>query len=52
MYLIQWKKATLEGIMVNDSQVQTLQDVIVGKNQLTKSLWESIENSKAQLMDR
>ena len=44
--------AKSEGITSNSAQVETLHDAIVGKNQLIKSLQETMENLKAQLMDR
>ena len=38
--------------MSNSAQVETLQDVIVGKNKLMKSRRGTIEKLKAHLMDR
>ena len=43
--------AKLEGVMSNSAQVETLHDVIAGKNELIKSNRETIENLKAQLID-
>ena len=40
--------AKLEGTMFNSAQVETLRDVISGKNELMKSLREAIKNLKAQ----
>ena len=37
--------------MSNSTQIETLHDVIIGKNGLIKLLQETIENLDAQLMD-
>ena len=44
--------AKLESTMSNDAQVETLHDIITGKNELIKPLRETTENLKAQPIDR
>ena len=39
--------AKLEGTMSNRAPVEKLHDVMAGKNELIKLLWETIENLKS-----